>query len=174
MIERDRSSPRRRQFDWDGSVSDCTVCFHFKPSQSSQMSEIGFFLCLNLHTSVGDSVLPVHQYKSFIVHIFMFTTGKPNPSPCRRHPFHARLISNRRVTAADHWQDVRLVCFDIKGSGMRYIHLQFSGVNRFAVKSFFYLDTITKPTCAMKSSSISFGTDIFGECFSEILRMLCY
>ena len=46
--------------------------------------------------------------------------------PCQRRPFHARLISNSRVTAADHWQDVRLVQFDIKGSGMRYkIILQF-------------------------------------------------
>ncbi|KAJ7339371.1 NADPH-dependent diflavin oxidoreductase 1 [Desmophyllum pertusum] len=43
-----------------------------------------------------------------------------NSSPCRRHPFHARLISNNRVTAADHWQDVRLVQFDIKGSGMSH------------------------------------------------------
>ncbi|XP_078382662.1 NADPH-dependent diflavin oxidoreductase 1-like isoform X2 [Oculina patagonica] len=41
-------------------------------------------------------------------------------TPCRRHPFHARLISNNRVTAADHWQDVRLVQFDIKGSGMSH------------------------------------------------------
>lgn len=48
-----------------------------------------------------------------------------SPTPCRRHPFNARLISNSRVTAADHWQDVRLVQFDIKGSGMRYLLLQF-------------------------------------------------
>ncbi|CAH3041690.1 unnamed protein product [Porites lobata] len=45
---------------------------------------------------------------------------KPNPSPCRRHPFCSRLISNNRVTAVDHWQDVRLVQFDIKGSGMSH------------------------------------------------------
>ena len=47
-------------------------------------------------------------------------TVEPNPIPCRRHPFCSRLISNNRVTAVDHWQDVRLVQFDIKGSGMRY------------------------------------------------------
>ena len=47
-------------------------------------------------------------------------TGTCNLTPCQRHPFHARLISNSRLTAADHWQDVRLVQFDIKGSGTRY------------------------------------------------------
>ncbi|XP_068695868.1 NADPH-dependent diflavin oxidoreductase 1-like [Montipora foliosa] len=45
---------------------------------------------------------------------------KPHPAPCKRHPFYAKLISNSRVTAADHWQDVRLVQFDIKDSGMRH------------------------------------------------------
>lgn len=41
-------------------------------------------------------------------------------SPSRRHPFNAQLISNNHVTSPDHWQDVRLVQFDIKGSGIRY------------------------------------------------------
>ncbi|KAK2553223.1 NADPH-dependent diflavin oxidoreductase 1 [Acropora cervicornis] len=45
---------------------------------------------------------------------------KPNPAPCKRHPFYAKLISNHRMTAADHWQDVRLVQLDIKGSGMSH------------------------------------------------------
>ncbi|RMX46189.1 hypothetical protein pdam_00007846 [Pocillopora damicornis] len=41
-------------------------------------------------------------------------------SPSRRHPFNAQLISNNRVTSPDHWQDVRLVQFDIKGSGISH------------------------------------------------------
>ncbi|XP_044174557.1 NADPH-dependent diflavin oxidoreductase 1-like [Acropora millepora] len=45
---------------------------------------------------------------------------KPNPAPCKRHPFYAKLISNHRMTAPDHWQDVRLVQLDIKGSGMSH------------------------------------------------------
>ncbi|XP_015765584.1 PREDICTED: NADPH-dependent diflavin oxidoreductase 1-like [Acropora digitifera] len=48
------------------------------------------------------------------------THDKPNPAPCKRHPFYAKLISNHRMTAADHWQDVRLVQLDIKGSGMSH------------------------------------------------------
>lgn len=57
---------------------------------------------------------------TFLNFYFHIMTVKPNTIPCRRHPFCSRLISNNRVTAVDHWQDVRLVQFDIKGSGMRY------------------------------------------------------
>ncbi len=35
------------------------------------------------------------------------------------HPFYARVISNERMTADDHWQNVRLMRFDISQSGMR-------------------------------------------------------
>lgn len=56
-------------------------------------------------------------FKSFCIFCVTVTC---NLTPCQRHPFHARLISNSRLTAADHWQDVRLIQFDIKGSGMRY------------------------------------------------------
>ncbi|EDO30877.1 predicted protein [Nematostella vectensis] len=35
-------------------------------------------------------------------------------------PFFATLISNDRVTASNHWQDVRLVKLDISGSGISY------------------------------------------------------
>ncbi|XP_061164721.1 NADPH-dependent diflavin oxidoreductase 1-like [Saccostrea echinata] len=38
----------------------------------------------------------------------------------RNHPFHASLISNERITASDHWQDVRLIRLDIQGSGIKY------------------------------------------------------
>jgi sulfite reductase alpha subunit-like flavoprotein len=40
--------------------------------------------------------------------------------PSREHPFLARLVSNDRVTPATHFQDVRLVTFDVEGSGIRY------------------------------------------------------
>ncbi|KAK3088044.1 hypothetical protein FSP39_013874 [Pinctada imbricata] len=36
------------------------------------------------------------------------------------NPYQARLLSNRRVTATDHFQDVRLVKLDISDSGMSY------------------------------------------------------
>ncbi|XP_072015905.1 NADPH-dependent diflavin oxidoreductase 1-like [Amphiura filiformis] len=40
--------------------------------------------------------------------------------PSKMCPFYARLVSNKRVTAADHFQDVRLMQFDIAGSGISY------------------------------------------------------
>ncbi|XP_077161100.1 NADPH-dependent diflavin oxidoreductase 1 isoform X3 [Paroedura picta] len=36
------------------------------------------------------------------------------------HPFPARMVSNQRVTAESHFQDVRLIEFDVTGSGMEY------------------------------------------------------
>ncbi|XP_059146403.1 NADPH-dependent diflavin oxidoreductase 1-like [Physella acuta] len=36
-------------------------------------------------------------------------------------PFHARLISNSRITAPDHFQDVRLIKLDIRGSNISYV-----------------------------------------------------
>uniref|UniRef100_A0A4W3JVZ4 NADPH-dependent diflavin oxidoreductase 1 n=1 Tax=Callorhinchus milii TaxID=7868 RepID=A0A4W3JVZ4_CALMI len=43
--------------------------------------------------------------------------GKP---PSQVQPFHARVLSNRRVTDPSHFQDVRLMKFDIAGSGIEY------------------------------------------------------
>ncbi|GFO45694.1 NADPH-dependent diflavin oxidoreductase 1, partial [Plakobranchus ocellatus] len=40
--------------------------------------------------------------------------------PSSLSPFHARLISNRRVTHPDHFQDVRLIKLDITDSGINY------------------------------------------------------
>ena len=37
----------------------------------------------------------------------------------QERPFMARLLSNSRVTAEDHWQDVRLIRLDITGSGIK-------------------------------------------------------
>lgn len=42
----------------------------------------------------------------------------PQAAPCELHPFAARVVSNQRVTAQSHFQDVRLIEFDIAGSGI--------------------------------------------------------
>ncbi|KAK2144296.1 hypothetical protein LSH36_770g01014 [Paralvinella palmiformis] len=45
------------------------------------------------------------------------TTSEP---PSETQPFYARLLLNDRVTSPDHWQDVRLLKFDISGANIRY------------------------------------------------------
>ncbi|GFS22197.1 NADPH-dependent diflavin oxidoreductase 1 [Elysia marginata] len=47
----------------------------------------------------------------------VISSVNPPSSLC---PFHARLISNQRVTHPDHFQDVRLIKLDIAGSGISY------------------------------------------------------
>ncbi|XP_056288353.1 NADPH-dependent diflavin oxidoreductase 1 isoform X3 [Pseudoliparis swirei] len=46
--------------------------------------------------------------------------GVLRPAPSQARPFAARLLSNRRVTDASHFQDVRLLEFDITGSNMEF------------------------------------------------------
>ncbi|XP_053138677.1 NADPH-dependent diflavin oxidoreductase 1 isoform X2 [Hemicordylus capensis] len=41
-------------------------------------------------------------------------------APSELRPFPARMVSNRRVTAESHFQDVRLIAFDVAGSGIEY------------------------------------------------------
>nr|XP_056716290.1 NADPH-dependent diflavin oxidoreductase 1 isoform X2 [Euleptes europaea] len=41
-------------------------------------------------------------------------------APSELHPFASRMASNQRVTAESHFQDVRLIEFDVTGSGMEY------------------------------------------------------
>ncbi|XP_072285618.1 NADPH-dependent diflavin oxidoreductase 1 isoform X2 [Pyxicephalus adspersus] len=41
-------------------------------------------------------------------------------TPTELHPFQAPLVSNQRVTSADHFQDVRLIEFDITGSSIQF------------------------------------------------------
>ncbi|CAL1525891.1 unnamed protein product [Lymnaea stagnalis] len=49
------------------------------------------------------------------------STGDPNQKKAGPLcPFHARLLSNNRVTSPDHFQDVRLIKMDISGSSIRY------------------------------------------------------
>lgn len=44
----------------------------------------------------------------------------PSSIPSREGPFPARLVSNDRLTPPTHFQDVRLITFDVQGSGIRY------------------------------------------------------
>ncbi|XP_032088836.1 NADPH-dependent diflavin oxidoreductase 1 isoform X1 [Thamnophis elegans] len=41
-------------------------------------------------------------------------------APSEGNPFYARMVSNQRVTSESHFQDVRLIEFDITGSGIEY------------------------------------------------------
>ena len=50
------------------------------------------------------------------------TASPPTPPslpPSRTHPFHARLVTNKRVTSPNHFQDVRLITLDIYTTGIR-------------------------------------------------------
>ena len=40
--------------------------------------------------------------------------------PSRESPFMATLVENHRLTSSGHFQDVRLITFNIEGSGIRY------------------------------------------------------
>ncbi|PKK18587.1 hypothetical protein A306_00000217, partial [Columba livia] len=44
----------------------------------------------------------------------------PRAVPSELHPFAARMLSNQRVTAESHFQDVRLIEFDVTGSGITF------------------------------------------------------
>nr|KAF6486105.1 NADPH dependent diflavin oxidoreductase 1 [Rousettus aegyptiacus] len=45
---------------------------------------------------------------------------EPQSPPSERQPFLARMVTNRRVTGPSHFQDVRLIEFDITGSGINF------------------------------------------------------
>ena len=42
-----------------------------------------------------------------------------NELPSKDRPFLSTITENKRLTTEDHFQDVRLITFDITGSGMR-------------------------------------------------------
>lgn len=46
-------------------------------------------------------------------------TDPDRPVPSESSPFPARMLSNRRVTDPTHFQDVRLLDFDISGSNIQ-------------------------------------------------------
>ena len=49
--------------------------------------------------------------------VWLLTGGQPYD---RSKPFSAKLVGNERVTADNHFQDVRLITLDVSQSGIRY------------------------------------------------------
>lgn len=43
-------------------------------------------------------------------------------TPNRSSPFNGKLIGNERLTAHGHFQDVRLITFDVFASAIRFVH----------------------------------------------------
>ncbi|ESO92772.1 hypothetical protein LOTGIDRAFT_216443 [Lottia gigantea] len=74
---------------------------------------------------LSDKICPPPKYKitfssnNEIPHLNL-TSASPTNKPCLEHPFYAELISNERITAKDHFQDVRHIKFNIKGSNISY------------------------------------------------------
>ena len=57
-------------------------------------------------------------------------SGQPIPNGYSQdRPFYARVIGNERRTADDHWQDVKLITFDVKGSNIRFVNIFISTVD---------------------------------------------
>ena len=60
--------------------------------------------------------------KAFLLfYMIMLMLEKDRTLWSKMHPFQAQMMSIERVTDEDHWQDVRLIKFDISGSNIRYI-----------------------------------------------------
>lgn len=74
---------------------------------------------------IGESVCPPSKYKVVFMDKATIRTEPVSPMikesiPGPLCPFHAKLLSNQRVTTTDHFQDVRLLKFDITGSEISY------------------------------------------------------
>ncbi|XP_072096678.1 NADPH-dependent diflavin oxidoreductase 1 isoform X3 [Mobula birostris] len=79
-------------------------------------------------TMLGDDVILPSKYRfqfeedatnGLLVRPFDTNRQVPGP-PSQLHPFSARMIGNKRVTDDDHFQDVRLITFDITDSDIEY------------------------------------------------------
>ncbi|KAL8625897.1 hypothetical protein ACOMHN_012489 [Nucella lapillus] len=76
------------------------------------------------HTIISADVRPASRYRAVFTN--EAKTEEANPPPCgdekpsQGRPFLAPLIANDRVTAPDHFQDVRLVRLDVSGSNIEY------------------------------------------------------
>lgn len=84
-------------------------------------------LPVGLHILGDEFVLPPKFSFQFVEHnVNEEAVLQPPPTrdgqhpPSQEHPFFAQMISNKRVTEESHFQDVRLVEFDITGSGIQY------------------------------------------------------
>lgn len=77
---------------------------------------------------ISSDIRPPSRYKTDFLNcselppdLNSFRIGsQDNSSHNQSNPFYARVISNERITADDHFQDVRLVKFDITNSNMSY------------------------------------------------------
>ncbi|XP_063000895.1 NADPH-dependent diflavin oxidoreductase 1 isoform X2 [Elgaria multicarinata webbii] len=77
-----------------------------------------------LHTINPDVVLPPKFTFQFLdeasSEVPLQQDEAAQGAPSELHPFPARMVSNERVTAESHSQDVRLIAFDVAGSGIGY------------------------------------------------------
>ncbi|XP_076454641.1 NADPH-dependent diflavin oxidoreductase 1-like [Babylonia areolata] len=76
------------------------------------------------HTVISADVRPASRYRTVFTNDAEETQSVPAPCgderPSQGRPFLASLIANDRVTAPDHFQDVRLVRLDVSGSSIEY------------------------------------------------------
>lgn len=79
----------------------------------------------SLFISLTEYSLP-SKYKCTFVSGCTSTSENMTSSPyTRENPFPARLLSNERLTPPSHFQDVRLVTFDLRDSEIRYCMLHY-------------------------------------------------
>ncbi|XP_078604811.1 NADPH-dependent diflavin oxidoreductase 1-like isoform X1 [Branchiostoma floridae x Branchiostoma japonicum] len=76
---------------------------------------------------ISEHILPPPRYKvKFVdgdqdsINGLHVPTDSNITGPSQNNPFYARLVSNDRITADDHWQDVRLIKLDVSGSGLSH------------------------------------------------------
>ncbi|KAJ8039423.1 NADPH-dependent diflavin oxidoreductase 1 [Holothuria leucospilota] len=83
---------------------------------------------------ISSSVVPPPKYRVIFsppnlengIHNHQSTNGREIyqnggvSAPSADEPYYASILSNERVTAPDHFQDVRLIKFDVHGSNIRY------------------------------------------------------
>lgn len=105
-----RGSPEGR---WSVSIR---MVWRIVPPRSS-------ILCW--HFIFYDRLPPTYTFH-FLDNVKEKTEDKPRipteqPVPCQSHPFPARLVSNSRVTDLSHFQDVRLIEFDITESNIKWV-----------------------------------------------------
>lgn len=79
--------------------------------------------------------------------------------PTEVNPFYAELIGNERVTAVDHWQDVRLLTFDISDSNIVYVLCllisRYHSVHFLSVNSETAANLSLAPSCILQLCKIN-------------------
>nr|CAG4712427.1 unnamed protein product [Naegleria fowleri] len=51
---------------------------------------------------------------------YIFNLSKSHQEYCKENPYMAKMIENRRITAENHWQDVRHIVFENEGPALPY------------------------------------------------------